>query len=67
MGEDDGGVRRGRTMEIENDGNLKMTHKAMGAEVRHRVYDVLVDGQRAGSVRMNETIEMPVEPGRHTL
>jgi hypothetical protein len=46
---------------------LKVTHKAIGVEVRRGTYDVLVDGKRAGSVEMNETIETPVEPGRHTL
>ena len=46
---------------------LKMTHKAIGAEVRRGTYDIVVDGRRTGSVEMNDTIEIPVEPGRHTL
>lgn len=46
---------------------LKLTHKAIGAEVRRGTYDAVVDGERAGSVEMNHTIEIPVEPGRHTL
>ena len=46
---------------------LRLTHTAIGAEVRRGTYDVVVDGQRAGSVDMNDTIEIPVEPGRHTL
>jgi hypothetical protein len=46
---------------------LKVMHKAIGAEVRRGPYDVLVDGKRAGSVDMNDTIELPVEPGRHTV
>jgi hypothetical protein len=46
---------------------LKLTHKAIGAEVRRGPYDVVVDGERVGSVEMNDTIEIPVEPGRHTL
>ena len=46
---------------------LKLTHKAIGAEVRRRPYDVVVDGERVGSVEMNRTIEIPVQPGRHTL
>ena len=46
---------------------LKLTHKAIGAEVRRGTYDVVVDGERIGSVEMNDTIEIPVEPGRHTL
>jgi hypothetical protein len=46
---------------------LKVTHKSIGAEARRHSYDVLVDGQRVGSVAMNDTFELPVEPGRHTL
>jgi hypothetical protein len=46
---------------------LKLTHKAIGAEVRRGTYDVVVDGNRVGSVEMNDTIEIPVEPGQHTL
>ena len=46
---------------------LTVTHKAIGAEVRREAYDVLVDGKRVGSVEMNDTLEISVEPGRHTL
>lgn len=46
---------------------LKLTHRAIGVEVRRGTYEIVVDGQRAGSLEMNETIEIPVEPGRHTL
>jgi len=46
---------------------LKMTHKSIGAEVRRGAYEIVVDGERAGSVEMNGTIEIPVEPGSHTL
>ena len=46
---------------------LKVTHKAIGAEVRRGTYDVVVDGHWVGSVEMNNTIEIPVEPGRHTV
>ena len=46
---------------------LRLTHKAIGAEVRRGTYDIVVDGQPAGSVEMNDTIEIPIEPGRHTL
>jgi hypothetical protein len=46
---------------------LKLSHKAIGAEVRRGPYDVLVDGERVGSVEMNDTIEIPVEPGRHAV
>lgn len=46
---------------------LTLTHKAIGAEVRRGPYDVVVDGQRVGSVEMNDTFAMPVGPGRHEL
>jgi hypothetical protein len=45
----------------------KLTYKAIGAEVRRGTHDVVVDDERAGSVEMNRTIEIPVEPRRHTL
>ena len=46
---------------------LKLTHKAIGAEVRRGTYDVVLDGERVGSVDMNDTFEAPIESGRHTL
>ena len=46
---------------------LKVSHKAIGAEVRRGTYDVLVDGEHVGSVEMNDTLETPIAPGRHTL
>jgi hypothetical protein len=36
-------------------------------EVRRGTYDIVLDGKRAGSVGMNDTIEIPVEAGSHTL
>ncbi|MBV9413867.1 MAG: hypothetical protein JO363_02720 [Solirubrobacterales bacterium] len=46
---------------------LRLTHKAIGVEVRRGTFDVVIDGKRVGSLELNETIETPVEPGRHTL
>ncbi|MEO6823039.1 MAG: hypothetical protein ABI468_11670 [Candidatus Nanopelagicales bacterium] len=46
---------------------LKVTHKAIGAEVRRGAYDIEVDGNGVGSVNMNDTFQTPVEPGHHTL
>ena len=46
---------------------LKLTHKTIGVEVRRGTYDVVVDGKRAGSVELNETVDIPVGPGRHTV
>lgn len=46
---------------------LKVTHKTIGVEVRRGVFDVLVDGESVRSLEMNDTVEVPVEPGSHTL
>jgi hypothetical protein len=46
---------------------LTLAHKAIGAEIRRGTYDVVLDGERVGSVEMNDTFETPVDPGRHTL
>jgi hypothetical protein len=46
---------------------LRLVHKAIGVEVRRGTYDVMVDGKLAGSVAMNEVIDIPVESGRHIL
>ncbi len=46
---------------------LKLTHRAIGVEVRRGMYDVVLDGERVGSLTLNDPIEIPVQPGRHTL
>jgi len=46
---------------------LKMTHRAIGAEVRRGTYDIEVDDKHVGSVDLNQTAEISIEPGRHTL
>ena len=46
---------------------LKVIRKTIGAEVRRGPFDVVVDGEHVGSVALHDTIELPVEAGRHTL
>jgi hypothetical protein len=46
---------------------LKLTHRTIGVEVRRGTYDVVLDGEPAGSLQLNDPIEIPVEPGHHTL
>jgi hypothetical protein len=46
---------------------LKVSRKTIGVEVRRGAFDVLVDGNRVGSVALHDTFEMPVESGRHTV
>lgn len=46
---------------------LMVAHKAIGAEVRRGRYDVMLDGERIGSVEMNEVFDAPLQSGSHTL
>lgn len=46
---------------------LKVTHKAIGAEVRRGPYEIEVDGTRVGTVNMNGTFEVSLEPGPHAV
>jgi hypothetical protein len=46
---------------------LRVAHKAIGAEVRRGDVDVIVDGERLGTVEMNATVEIPLEPGPHRV
>lgn len=46
---------------------LRLTHKTIGVEVRRGTYEVVLDGEHAGSLELNDPIEISVEPGRHTL
>ncbi|MHB8439015.1 MAG: hypothetical protein ACYDD4_07615 [Acidimicrobiales bacterium] len=46
---------------------LKLAHKSIGVEVRRGAYVAVVDGELVGSVEMNDTVEIPIEAGRHTL
>jgi hypothetical protein len=55
-----------REKKLKMPAGLRLTHKAIGAKVRRGTFDAVVDGERVGSAEMNDTIETPVEPGRHT-
>jgi hypothetical protein len=46
---------------------LTLSHKTVGMEVRRGTYEVVLDGERVGSVELNATFETPVKPGHHTL
>ena len=46
---------------------LKLTRQPIGVEVRRGTFDVVVDGKHVGSVELHDTIEIPIEAGRHTL
>ena len=46
---------------------LKLTRKGVGREFRRGTFDILVDGNSVGSIDWHDTIEVPVEPGRHKI
>lgn len=46
---------------------LKRTHSTIGVEVRRGTYDAIVDGKHVGTLELNETIDITVDPGHHTL
>lgn len=47
---------------------LGVTHEpGFGVELRRGRFEVLVDNKTVGSVDNHETIETPLEPGRHTI
>jgi hypothetical protein len=37
------------------------------AELRRNRFEIILDGNPAGSIDRNQTVELPVEPGPHTL
>src|SRR5579862_9102894 len=37
------------------------------AELRRKPFQVVLDGSPAGTIDRNQTVELPVERGRHTL
>ena len=46
---------------------LKLTRQGVGVELRRGTFDVLVDGKSVGSIDWHDTVEVPVEPGRHKI
>jgi hypothetical protein len=40
---------------------------AFGIELRRGTFHVLLDGNDVGSIELHQTVEVPVEPGHHTL
>jgi hypothetical protein len=46
---------------------LRLTREGFGMELRRGQFEISVDGKSVGSVKYGETVETPLEPGRHTL
>jgi hypothetical protein len=47
---------------------LSLTRETSFAfELRRGVFDISVDGKTVGSIESHKTVEVPLEPGHHTL
>lgn len=46
---------------------LELTREGIGIELRRGTFTVYLDGAPAGSIERHQTLELPIEPGRHTL
>jgi hypothetical protein len=47
---------------------LRVTREVVfGIELRRGRFEILIDGKSVGSLEYHETVETPLEPGRHTI
>jgi hypothetical protein len=46
---------------------LSLTRSGFGIELRRGTFEYLVDGEPAGTIEKNQTVEAPIDPGHHTL
>jgi hypothetical protein len=47
---------------------LRLTRQTpFGFELRRGLFEISVDGHSVGSLKHDETVETPLEPGQHTL
>jgi hypothetical protein len=46
---------------------LRLIREGVGTELQRGTFEVVVDGKSVGTIQRHDTVEVPVEPGRHTL
>jgi hypothetical protein len=46
---------------------LMLKREGSGMELRRGRFEIAVDGSSVGSITWHQSVEVPVEPGRHTL
>jgi hypothetical protein len=46
---------------------LTLTRERFGLELRRGKFEIVVDGRSTASIEHGDTVEVPAEPGRHTL
>ncbi|MBV9661268.1 MAG: hypothetical protein JO337_08940 [Acidimicrobiales bacterium] len=47
--------------------NLRLVREGFGLELRRGTFHVLLDGSEVGTIEWRETVEVPLDPGHHTL
>jgi hypothetical protein len=46
---------------------LTLKREGAGIELRRGRFEIAVDGSSVGSIDWHQTVDVPVDPGRHTL
>jgi hypothetical protein len=46
---------------------LMLKREGLGIELRRGPFEIAVDGGSVGSIDWHQTVDVPVEPGRHTI
>jgi hypothetical protein len=46
---------------------LRLTRERFGIELRRGKFEIVVDGRSTASIERGDAVEVPVEPGHHTL
>ena len=46
---------------------IRLKREGFGIELRRGPFDIAVDGASVGSINRHDTVDTPVESGRHTL
>jgi hypothetical protein len=47
--------------------SVTLVREGFGVELRRGTFSVLVDGRDVGPIQSHQAVEMPLEPGRHTI
>lgn len=46
---------------------LRLTRRGVGLELRRGTFDIEIDGKSVGLIDWDQTAEVPIEPGQHSL
>jgi len=46
---------------------LRLTRDGVGIELHRGPFEIVLDGNRIGTIKWHETLELPIQEGRHLL